>query len=125
MSRTRSRRARAKRSCSSRGRTGASAGRSADKSGTSRNSFALVSCRDLALGREAVARSPADDGRVGGELLPLPLDIYDHESIGKAIDWVENEYGRIDVLINNAAVCFNSPTLYGRVEHTTFEEQAT
>ena len=40
-------------------------GRSADRSDTNRNSFALVSCRDLALGREAVARSPADDGRVG------------------------------------------------------------
>ena len=33
--------------------------------GYEQDSFALVSCRDLALGREAVARSPADDGRVG------------------------------------------------------------
>jgi len=30
----------------------------------------------------------------------------------------------LDVLINNAAVCFNDPTLYGRVEYAPFEQQA-
>ena len=30
----------------------------------------------------------------------------------------------LDVLVNNAAICFNSPTLYDKVEYTTFEDQA-
>ena len=96
--------------------------------GREEDSFALLTCRDLSLGREAVLdlrQTSEEDGvEWDGELLPVPLDLDDHESIGQAIEWVENEYGRIDVLINNAAVCFNSPTLYGRVEHKTFEEQA-
>jgi hypothetical protein len=28
------------------------------------------------------------------------------------------------VLVNNAAVCFNDPTLYGKVPHTPFAQQA-
>jgi hypothetical protein len=32
--------------------------------------------------------------------------------------------GRCDVLINNAAICFNDPTLYGKVPHTPFQRQA-
>jgi len=96
--------------------------------GREEDSFALLTCRDLSLGREAVLdlrqTSEAEGVEWDGELLPRPLDLDDHESIRQAIGWVEHEYGKIDVLINNAAVCFNSPTLYGRVEHKTFEEQA-
>ena len=96
--------------------------------GKEEDSFALLSCRDLALGREAVLdlreASNADGVDWDGELLPLPLDLDDHESIRHAIEWVENKHGRVDALVNNAAVCFNSPTLYGRVDHKTFEEQA-
>ena len=93
--------------------------------GYEQDSFALVSCRDIVLGREAVSDLRRTTAGWDGELLPLPLDLDDHESIGQAIDWVEDKHGRIDVLINNAAVCFDGPTLYGGVEHTTFEEQAT
>lgn len=35
------------------------------------------------------------------------------------------EFGALDILINNAAVCFNDPTLYGAREHTPFEAQAS
>jgi carbonyl reductase 1 len=37
---------------------------------------------------------------------------------------VAREFGALDILINNAAVCFNDPTLYGTVPHTPFERQA-
>lgn len=57
-------------------------------------------------------------------VLPIPLDLTVPQSIASAAEWVEKEYGVCDVLINNAAICFNDPTLYGKVEHTPFEDQA-
>lgn len=54
----------------------------------------------------------------------MPLDLTDDASIANAARWVEDEYGSLDVLVNNAAVCFNDPTLYGKVDHTPFERQA-
>lgn len=87
---------------------------------------AIIACRNVELGRVA-----AEDLRENGEyecdvvVLPVPLDLTDPESIAKASQWVEEEYGgTLDVLINNAAICFNDPTLYGKVEHTPFEDQA-
>ena len=35
------------------------------------------------------------------------------------------EIGQPGALVNNAAVCFNDPTLYGRVPHTPVEQQAS
>ncbi|KAH8095999.1 hypothetical protein JL720_3338 [Aureococcus anophagefferens] len=37
---------------------------------------------------------------------------------------LEASFGRLDLLVNNAAVCFNDPTLFGRVAHTPFVRQA-
>ena len=37
----------------------------------------------------------------------LPLDVDSEESIRTAKETVEKKYGRLDVLINNAAVHFN------------------
>ena len=30
-------------------------------------------------------------------------------------EFVMKEYGKLDILVNNAAICFNDPTLYGKV----------
>eukprot|EP00571_Detonula_confervacea_P008092 CAMPEP_0172319024 /NCGR_PEP_ID=MMETSP1058-20130122/36569_1 /TAXON_ID=83371 /ORGANISM="Detonula confervacea, Strain CCMP 353" /LENGTH=318 /DNA_ID=CAMNT_0013033967 /DNA_START=111 /DNA_END=1067 /DNA_ORIENTATION=- len=94
--------------------------------GTEPDFTAIIACRDVELGRVA-----AEDLRENGEyacdvvVLPIPLDLTDTASIAKASQWVEEEYGgTLDVLINNAAICFNDPTLYGKVEHTPFEAQA-
>ena len=40
--------------------------------------------------------------------------------IARAVD----TFGKLDVLVNNAAVCYNDATLYGKVPYTPFEEQA-
>lgn len=79
------------------------------------------------MGREAV-----EDLRTNGDgeytcdaiVLPIPLDLTDQASIDAAAKWVENEYGALDVLVNNAAICYNSPTLYGKTRNTSFEQQA-
>ena len=41
-----------------------------------------------------------------------------------AATYILEKYGKCDVLINNAAVCFNDPSLYGKVPHTPFHKQA-
>lgn len=52
------------------------------------------------------------------------LDLTNVESIHAARQYVQQEFGKLDILINNAAICFNDPTLYGKVPYTPFEKQA-
>lgn len=93
--------------------------------GTEPDFSVILASRDVTLGQKA-----ADDLKSNGEYecdvvaLPLPLDLTDDNSIIAAARHVEKEYGRLDVLVNNAAICFNDPTLYGKVEHTPFRDQA-
>ncbi len=96
---------------------------------------AIIACRNVELGEAA-----AEDLRTNNNseyecdviALPIPMDLTDLSSIEAASNWVENEYnhddddenGILDVLVNNAAICFNDPTLYGRVSYTPFQRQA-
>jgi len=52
------------------------------------------------------------------------LDLTDSVSIEKCRDYVEKKFGKLDILVNNAAICFNDPTLFGKVPYTPFEQQA-
>jgi len=85
------------------------------------NLTALVACRDPVLGESSVAELKAAGCDVEG---PIRLDLTDAGSIQAAAEEVRQRYGQLDVLINNAAVCFNDPTLYGKVPHTPFRDQA-
>ncbi len=61
---------------------------------------ALVTGRD-----EAKTRRAADElGKRGHEVLYSQLDVADGDSIRRALDFVEGELGRLDVLVNNAAM---------------------
>jgi NAD(P)-dependent dehydrogenase (short-subunit alcohol dehydrogenase family) len=57
----------------------------------------LVGSRDLARGKEA-AKTIDGDARV------LQLDVTDKASIAAAAERVRNEFGRLDVLVQNAAI---------------------
>jgi NAD(P)-dependent dehydrogenase (short-subunit alcohol dehydrogenase family) len=46
----------------------------------------------------------------GGEVFPVGVDVRDAEKVTAMIDAVESHLGRIDVLVNNAAGNFISPT---------------
>jgi NAD(P)-dependent dehydrogenase (short-subunit alcohol dehydrogenase family) len=57
----------------------------------------LVGSRDLARGKEAAKT-------IDGDAHVLQLDVTDRASIVAAAERVRNEFGRLDVLVNNAAI---------------------
>ena len=76
----------------------------------------ILACRDEELGAAAASEIPG--------AVVCRCDLTDSASIEATRAFVEREYGRLDVLVNNAAVCYNDATLYGKVPYTPFEEQA-
>jgi NAD(P)-dependent dehydrogenase (short-subunit alcohol dehydrogenase family) len=75
--------------------------------GASRGLGALIAKAALADGNAVVAtgrNTAAIDERLGksAALLPLPLDVTDEAQAKAAVEAAVNEFGRIDVLINNA-----------------------
>ena len=61
---------------------------------SSRREDALNRVRDLCISQ----------GSDAGDILVLPLDVTDHESMPAAVASVINAFGRIDMLINNAGI---------------------
>ena len=80
----------------------------------------ILACRDRELG-QAVEREFRDGGF---DAVFQHLDLTRPDSMRAASEYCEREYGRLDVLVNNAAICFNDPTLFGRCAPTPFQEQA-
>ena len=77
-----------------------------------KNFTVLVGSRDLARGEEAARM-------VDGGARALQLDVTDQASIAAAAERVRNEFGRLDVLVNNAAI-----THTRRLPDQTVEEYA-
>jgi len=80
----------------------------------------VLGCRDEGLGRAAAEKLMA----AGCSAVSTRLDLTDASSIEATRAFILKKFGRLDALVNNAAVCFNDPTLYGRVPHTPFDKQA-
>ncbi|WP_274998241.1 SDR family NAD(P)-dependent oxidoreductase [Promicromonospora iranensis] len=57
----------------------------------------FVGSRDLARGRTAAAE-------IGAGAIPLQLDVTDADSIASATERVREEFGRLDLLVNNAGI---------------------
>ncbi|HYO97487.1 MAG TPA: SDR family NAD(P)-dependent oxidoreductase, partial [Polyangiaceae bacterium] len=57
----------------------------------------LVGARDSEKGQAAV-------GKIGKGAVFVPLDVTDARSITKAADRIRTEHGRLDLLVNNAAI---------------------
>ena len=55
----------------------------------------------------------------GNKVLALACDVRDYDQVEKTIDAAEKEFGQIDVLLNNAAGNFISPT--ERLSHRAFD----
>ncbi|QFY12992.1 SDR family NAD(P)-dependent oxidoreductase [Nonomuraea phyllanthi] len=60
----------------------------------------LVGARDLRRGEEAAAALRA----AGGDAHAVTLDVTDPTTIQGAATWIEERFGRLDVLVNNAGI---------------------
>ncbi|SCE78035.1 Short-chain dehydrogenase [Micromonospora coriariae] len=67
----------------------------------------LVGARDAERGRAAQEKLRAG----GADARFVPLDVTDAESVAAAAKLVESEYGRLDVLVNNAGIILADGTL--------------
>jgi len=65
----------------------------------------LVGARDEARGM-AAERALRDEG---ADARFVPLDVTDAKSVQQAADWIDTEYGRLDILVNNAAIARGGP----------------
>ena len=59
-----------------------------------------MGARDEARGQAAIAKLKAE----GGDARFVKLDVTDHETVRRAAEWIEKEFGRLDILINNAGI---------------------
>ncbi len=65
-----------------------------------------VGARDRQRGEEAAAKLRAN----GADAFFVPLDVTDDESVASAAALVEERFGRLDVLVNNAGIAGQWPT---------------
>ncbi len=65
--------------------------------------IAILGSRDLAKGE--LAAQPLI--QAGLDVVPRQLDVTNAQSIARLRAWVEGEYGRLDVLVNNAAAFYD------------------
>ncbi|KAL7924748.1 hypothetical protein ACQKWADRAFT_310935 [Trichoderma austrokoningii] len=65
------------------------------------SSTIIMGCRRLVAGREAIEQLRGQG--VSSPLDAVQIDIEDIQSITAAVDTLDNKYGKLDVLINNAA----------------------
>lgn len=64
----------------------------------------ILGARDLARGKKA-----ADALRQNGlDVMPLKIDVTKQKSIDDAKKFVEDRFGKLDVLVNNAAILYDS-----------------
>jgi NAD(P)-dependent dehydrogenase (short-subunit alcohol dehydrogenase family) len=68
----------------------------------------LAGARDEERGLAAERELRAGPG-AGADAAFVRLDVTEPESVREAADWIEKEYGRLDVLVNNAGIARGGP----------------
>ena len=78
----------------------------------------ILTSRDKALGEEAAAEL----AQAGLEVAYHLLDVTNRDQVSRISTFVEKEYGRLDVLVNNAGVSLDGDKGVFEVEQMVFEE---
>ena len=86
---------------------GSGLGRSMTKRFLELGAKAAITSRRLEMLREEADKLAAE---TGGEVFATDVDVRDPERVTTMLDAVESHFGRIDLLVNNAAGNFISPT---------------
>jgi NAD(P)-dependent dehydrogenase (short-subunit alcohol dehydrogenase family) len=106
--------------------TGATSGLGAEMA----RQLAQQGCTVVLTGREAAATDASAEAirAEGRDVHPLRLDVNDADSVREAMREIEQRWGRLDVLINNAGVMLDgrwgqntTPTISEELLHETFE----
>jgi len=61
--------------------------------------------------RRCCRGGPSGADRLGQSAHYIELDISDEQALQTAVDWIMEEFGRLDVLVNNAAILRLGPLL--------------
>ncbi|KAJ9664413.1 hypothetical protein H2198_000342 [Neophaeococcomyces mojaviensis] len=77
----------------------------------------IMASRNPENGKKALAETQALDG-IKGTLSTVQLDVTDQASIKNAVKVVEEQFGHLDVLVNNAGVVSQAPDLKTQFEDT-------
>ena len=81
------------------------------------NYHVIMACRNPEKGEKAMQEIKASG--IEGELSLLQLDIIDQRSVAAATKHVQSQFGRLDVLVNNAGIGAQTGSLKDQLE-TTF-----
>jgi NAD(P)-dependent dehydrogenase (short-subunit alcohol dehydrogenase family) len=81
---------------------------------TSTDYHVIISARTLSKAESAKSEVEAENPASASRLSIVQLDVTDGASISRALDFVEKEFGHLDVLINNAAVGSSDADVYTR-----------
>lgn len=70
------------------------------------NYHVLIGSRDINKAKKAIETLAADNSMAvkAGDLSPLEIDVNDDKSIAVAAKSVEQQYGKLDILLNNAGI---------------------
>lgn len=70
----------------------------------------VLGSRDPVKGENALAAVRSTDPDLAARMESLALDVADDDSVHAARAWIKREHGRLDVLVNNAAVLLDDDT---------------
>lgn len=81
----------------------------------------ILGSRDLGKGEAAAAKLAAE----GLQVIPRQLDVADPDSIAQLAAQVEQEFGRLDVLVNNAGILYDTWQQASNANLDTVQEAIT
>ncbi len=64
----------------------------------------VLTSRNSANGEAALKRLTRDEGGIKKEVVPMQLDVSNQVSVDRLLNEVEKTFGRLDILVNNAAI---------------------